>query len=75
MAMKSETSIQVRTVGDLCRDFAEPIHRIHYAILSRRIEPVGRIGLRRTFDQAGIDAIRRALAQDRRRERRASVER
>lgn len=47
----------VPTVGEIARRLGEPIHRIEYIITARKIEPSGRAGNLRVFNEADVDRI------------------
>lgn len=50
------------TVGELARKLQQPAHRIDYIIKTRHIEPVGRAGGYRVFDDAACERIQAELA-------------
>ena len=54
---------QVFSIGAICKQTSRPLHRVQYAIESRRIESVGRVGNTRCFDEAGLARIKAALAE------------
>ena len=67
-------TLEVFTVGDVCRATGAPLHRVEYAIASRRIQPVRRAGAANLYDAAGMERITAALAAiQRANERRAAA--
>jgi hypothetical protein len=57
------------TVGRICTQLNEPLHRVEYAIKSRGIEPVGTAGNARVFEADQVEVIASALREmDARRE-------
>jgi len=56
------------SIGEIVVATGEPIHRVKYAIQSRRVKPVCRGGCARLFDEAGVAAIRKALTDTKRRQ-------
>jgi hypothetical protein len=56
------------TVGVIARRLGQPVHRIEYIILSRKIQPAGWAGHARVFadsDLSRIDGELRRIAEDR----------
>ena len=51
------------TIGDVVRLTGEELHRVEYAIRSRRIQPVRRVGNVDLYDAAGVEQIRTALTE------------
>lgn len=49
------------TIGELCRQLSQPLHRIEYVIRSRKIRPTSRAGHARVFDEADLQRIRGEL--------------
>ncbi len=45
------------TVGEIARRLGVPTHRIEYVIRARRIEPCGRAGNARVFDEPTVAVI------------------
>jgi hypothetical protein len=45
------------TIGEIARRLGAPTHRIEYVIRARRIEPCGRAGNARVFDEASVAVI------------------
>lgn len=50
------------TVGEIAARTGLPIHRVQYLIKSRRIEPSGRAGVLRVFDENAFHEIEREVA-------------
>lgn len=50
------------TLGQIARELCAPEHRVLYAIKSRSIQPVARVGRFRVFGRAEIARIGQALA-------------
>lgn len=55
--------MNLRTLGRAAAELGEPLHRVRYAVDTRKIEPAGRVGVYRVFDDAGVEKIRQALAE------------
>ena len=55
--------MELLTVGGLCRRTGEPLHRINYVLRSRKIQPSGRAGVLRIFDEPAAKQIEAALEQ------------
>lgn len=56
------------TLGQISTQTGLPMHTVRYIVESRKIEPVGRIGGKRVFDDAAVEAVKRAgekIARDR----------
>jgi hypothetical protein len=51
------------TVGEISRRWSEPLHKVEYAIRSRRIRPAARAGIARVFDAEGLAQIEAALRE------------
>jgi hypothetical protein len=51
------------TIGQVARDLNAPLYTIRYILRTRKIEPVGRAGIIRMFDEPRVEAIRQALAE------------
>ena len=51
------------TIGEIARRLGVSIHRIEYVIRARGIEPCGRAGNARVFDEATVDLISAELKQ------------
>jgi hypothetical protein len=49
------------TLGDIAKRIGEPIHRVRYAIESRKIEPAGRAGQLRMFLESDVELIQSVL--------------
>lgn len=45
------------SVGEIARQIGEPVWRIEYQIRSRNIQPTGRAGNARVFDEADVSYI------------------
>ncbi|MCC7083663.1 MAG: hypothetical protein IT427_01500 [Pirellulales bacterium] len=45
------------TIGEIARRLGAPTHRVEYVIRARRIEPCGRAGNARVFDEASVAVI------------------
>ena len=45
------------TVGEIAKRVGRPVHRVLYYIRSRRIQPVGRAGRYRLFDDNAVRLI------------------
>lgn len=55
------------TVGQIAQQFNRPIHQITYVIRSLGIQPVGRAGHMRVFDEAAVEKIGHELTREGRR--------
>ncbi len=55
------TISDAKTVGQIARDLGEPEHRVKHVVNSRRIEPLGRVGIIRLYGPAAVDRVRQAL--------------
>lgn len=56
------------TVGEIARRLGQPVHRIEYIILSRKIQPAGWAGHARVFEDSDLRRIAgelRRIAEDR----------
>lgn len=56
------------TVGEIARRLGQPVHRIEYIILSRKIQPAGWAGHARVFTDSDLGRIAvelRQIAEDR----------
>ena len=53
---------KLATIGDIADRLRAPRHRVAYAIRSRDIKPVARIGGYRVFDSKAVSAVRSVLA-------------
>ncbi len=56
------------TVGEIARRLGQPVHRIEYIILSRKIQPAGWAGHARVFADSDLGRIAgelRRIAEDR----------
>ena len=51
------------TIGQIVRKCNEPVHRIQYAIKSRNIQPVAKVGNARVFDETDVEQIIGALQE------------
>lgn len=52
---------QVRSVGQINKALGVEVHKILYAIRSRGIVPVGKVGSANAFDEAAVERIKTAL--------------
>lgn len=57
----------LKTIGDIARDRGVSIHRVEYVVRARGIQPVGRAGIIRLFDHAGVARIASELQRSARR--------
>ena len=56
------TAEDLATIGDLARALDEPVSKVQYVIVSRRIKPLRRCGTLRMFDRKiALPLIRREL--------------
>ena len=55
--------MNVYSLGQIARMLDTPWYRVRYVILSRRIQPAGRVGSAKAFDQAAVEQIRKALGE------------
>ena len=51
------------TTGDIAKTLNAELHRVLYALRSRNIEPVGRIGNLRAYTEDAVGRVREALEQ------------
>lgn len=65
--MSATATTEFFSVNQIAREMQVPPHRIRYLIESRLIEPVGRVGSTRLWDQGVIDRLKGELAGMRRR--------
>lgn len=49
------------SVGDMATRLSQPVHRITYVIRSRNIQPVGKAGGVRVFDDSALAQVEHAL--------------
>lgn len=49
------------TVGSIAKRLGVELHRVEYLIDAREIEPVGRAGIARVFDDAAVERIESEL--------------
>ena len=60
--MSERTVTYPCTIGDIVRLTGEDLHRVEYAIRSRRIQPVRRLGNINLYDVGGVEQVKAALA-------------
>ena len=53
--------VEMLTIGRIARRLQVPMHRVDYAIRTRRIRPVARAGTLRVFAVGQLDLIRAAV--------------
>jgi hypothetical protein len=51
------------TVGEIARRLGQPVHRVEYAVRSRRLRAAGRAGGCRVFSEEQVALIASALAE------------
>ncbi|MBV8078444.1 MAG: hypothetical protein JO284_18685 [Planctomycetaceae bacterium] len=51
------------SIGHLSEKFGVPVHKLEFAIKSRKIEPCGWAGNSRIFDEEGAEKVGAALSQ------------
>jgi hypothetical protein len=61
--MSATTTTAVPTVGEIARRLGEALHRVEYVIRSRSIQPVGRAGHVRVFNETDVAFIADELRQ------------
>lgn len=70
----SPTRTALHTVGDVARLLNLPIHRVEYILRSRpQIQPVGRVGIARVYDESAVELVRQAITDISRRQLVASA--
>ncbi len=59
--MKITTAQHFHTSGDIARTLGQPFSRVRWILDTRDIQPIGRVGIVRLYNDAAIERVRAEL--------------